>query len=736
MSTIIKVYPFTNNFLFPDYKNVIRFQSEAHRVAFFSSNGVGGTNFSASGGTSAYQSINFNWNDGYETTIRITNTDNSSVSSSTNFLAFNYLHVVETIGELQPIQYFYFIVGAKFINVDIIEYRVVLDVFTTHIQNITSDEPIMTERRHCQRFKRTGVSPDFRWIFNNEDAILGDDIDSNFKANIPVSVIPMNVEYFDDNSTIPTDVEWYDDNWRNFVNEKLNDRLWLYAFIVNPEGEEQLKGTSLFKDKPLDSLDVGYRVLVAPLQEMKVERYFGNTGGLPNAFITKEWSAEKLLKAINSDKLNPRAISLRVSPIAPFNTRQRFNFLTGGLVPEAEFRPLLGVGGNVVDIVLRMNTLSNNTHTDYYFLTIVGSTQKWFVSPGIGSTSSEWCDDNEFALGINYYSLVQNVDQNFLLQTYSYSKSLPNIFTLPTNTTPKTKIREPKMSTSPFHRLEMSTGYSPVKELNELYFTESELKIEVNDIPTIADQKYSYSIAKSVDNMFYNQNRLLNNGLVGNNLYEFPLQKDRFAEYVSQHSNYLLSGLALPMAESAVSTIANASVGNVGGAVRSGVSGLSGALSFGLQLQDLQRTPDTIKSTGNNILHDIASNNDLKLKISTYVLWTKQQDSVFDYFYERGYRIMRESVWRKANDSSFPTGYNAYDALFNRSRFNYIKLNDDELLRKLLNFNTPLMPKARDMIVEVLTRGVRMIESSATASTTIANFNTTTENMEYNTTLT
>jgi hypothetical protein len=126
---------------------------------------------------------------------------------------------------------------------------------------------------------------------------------------------------------------------------------------------------------------------------------------------------------------------------------------------------------------------------------------------------------------------------------------------------------------------------------------------------------------------------------------------------------------------------------------------------------------------------------DLGLKLAPFVLSTEQKEMAFDYFYERGYRIMRESVWRKANDSSFPTGYLAQDALFNRSRFNYIKLNDDELLRKLLNFNTPIMPKARDMIVNVLNRGVRMIESSATASTTIANFNTTTENMEYNTTL-
>jgi hypothetical protein len=733
----IKVYPFINNFLYPDYKNVIRFQSEAHRVAFFSSTAVGGTNFSATGGTSAYQTINLNWNDGYETTIRITNTDDSAISSPNNFLQYNYLHLVESIGMATPNQYFFFIVGAKFINVDIVEYRIVLDVFSTHIQNISSDEPIMTERRHTQRWKRKGTSPSFTWYFNNRDAILGDDIDSSFKANIPTDVEMMEVEYFDSDSTIPTSLEGFSGNFRSYVNQKLNERLWLYAFIVNPEDDLQLKGTSLLRNnKPLDSLDVGYRVLVAPLQEMNVYRTYGNSGGVPTTTLSKEWSAEKLLKAINDDKLNPRAISLRVSPIAPFNTRQRFNYVaSGSTLPEAYFS-YVSSGGSPIDISLWINSLSANTHSDLPFLDIIGTNTKWFVAPGIGSTSSSWCDDTHFALGLNYYSVVQNINDNYLLSTYKYNLQLPQITSLPTNTTTKSNTREPKMFTAPYRRLEMSTGYSTIKELNEIYFADTDLRVEVNDIPTIADQKYSYSIAKEVENPFYLDNRLLNNGLVGNNLYEFPLQRDRFAEYVSQHSNYLLSGLALPMVESAVSTIGNASIGNIGGAVKSGVSGLSNALSFGLQLQDLQRTPDTIKSTGNNILHDIASNNDLKLKIARYVLFTTQQDSVFDYFYERGYRIMRESVWRKADASSFPTGFDAYDALFNRSRFNYIKLNDDELHRKLINANSPISPKARDMIVDILSRGVRMIESSATASTTLANFNTTTENMEYNTTLT
>jgi hypothetical protein len=285
----------------------------------------------------------------------------------------------------------------------------------------------------------------------------------------------------------------------------------------------------------------------------------------------------------------------------------------------------------------------------------------------------------------------------------------------------------------------MMTGYSPVKELNPIHFVYPatpgyKLKFEVNDIPTIADQKYTYAISKSIENQYYASNKDYNKALVGNNLYEFVVKKDKFADYVANHSNYLLTGLAIPTISGVAKTSAQIAGGDAR-AVGSGIETIANIANFFLTMNDLDRAPDTIKATGNNILTDFSLKVNLGIKVNGYQMTVEQQDMAFDYFYERGYRIMRESVWRKANDSSFPTGYLPGDALFNRSRFNYIKLNDDELLRKLLNFNTPIMPKARDMIVNVLNRGVRMIESSATASTTIANFNTTTENMEYNTTL-
>jgi hypothetical protein len=728
MSTIIKVYPFTNNFLFPDYKNVIRFQSESHRVAFFSSNAVGGENFSASGGTSAYQSINFNWNDGYETTIRITNTDNSSTSSSTNFLAFNYLHLVETIGELQPIQYFYFIVGSKFINVDVIEYRVVLDVFTTHIQNITSDDPIMTERRHCQRFVRYGTTPNFKWRFRSQDVVLGDEIDERFKANIPQYTDVAKIEYFRSDSSVPTSLSGFTGNFRNYVNDNLNSTMWMYAFILIDEDDTNKSGTRLLNTQAWkDSFDVGYRVLVAPVKTMSIIRtqIVGET--------TYLWNAERLYRTIQSNKINPLSISIRLSPIAPFNNRMLFN--NGGTTPQ--FVPV-----SPDTLAIKVFTTQNNTHADFSFLQVDGSTNatdRWFMLSGTGSSSSYWGDDVNASIGLITYSNVANRDENYLNETYDVFLPLPSYSTLPTNTTTKMKSNEPKLKSLPYNRIEMMTGYSPVKELNPIHFvdgspTGGQLRFEVNDIPTIADQKYTYAVSKSIENSYYGNSLELNKGLVGNNLYEFVVARDKFADYVANHSNYLLTGLAIPTISGVAKTSAQIAGGDAR-AVGSGIETIANIANFFLTMNDLDRAPDTIKATGNNILHDFSLNVNLGLKVNGYQMTIEQQDMAFDYFYERGYRIMRESVWRKANDSSFPTGFGSHDALFNRSRFNYIKLNDDELLRKLLNFNTPIMPKARDMIVNVLTRGVRMIESSATASTTLANFNTTTENMEYNTTL-
>jgi hypothetical protein len=730
----IKVYPFTNNFIFPDYKNVIRFKEESHRVAFFSNAQLGGTNFSATGTTTAYQSINFNWNDGYETTIRINNTDDSATTSPNNFLSYNYLHLVEQKG-LETLQYFFFIKNAKFINADVIEYRIVLDVFTTHIQDIASDQPIMTERRHCQRFARFGTTPNFSWRFRSEDAILGDELDERFKAMIPETLNPQKqyIEYFTSTSSVPTEIEGYDDNFRAFVNEQLNETMWMYAFVLIDEDDSNQTGTRLLNNQPwIDSFDVGYRVLVAPVKTMGIIRT-QNVGE-----TTYIWNAKKLYESLMSDKLNPLAISIRLSPIAPFNNRMRFN--DGGTTPQ--FVP----AGST--IAIKVFTTQGNTHADLPFLKVDGSTttgHDWFMLSGTGSSSSYWGDDTNALLGLITYSNISDVNANLLNQTEEALLNLPvyNAFnTLPTNTTTKSHNNEPKLKTAPYYRLELMTGYSPIKELNPIHFVAPtpigyQLKFEVNDIPTIADQKYTYAISKSLANTYYANNLEYNKALVGNNLYEFVVRRDKFADYVANHSNYLLTGLAIPSISGLVNTSLQAVSGNYGRSITSGIDTVANAVNFFATMNDMERAPDTIKATGNNILHDFSLGINLGLKLAPFRLTAEQREMAFDYFYERGYRIMRESIWKASNDSipSNLTGFTPYDAIFNRSRFNYIKLNDDELMRKFYTLNLPITQKAKTTFVDVLLRGVRMIESSATATTTIANFNTTTENMEYNTTL-
>jgi hypothetical protein len=714
------VLPIANVPLSPTYRNAIRFTSATQINNFLA---LYSTFYSSTGSGTQYTEINFEFRDGIETIVNVPIKADGSTTAQSRipfYLGCNYLHVIDdtqTSSEQKP--FFYFIKKARMVSAEVVEYSVELDVFTTYVKDVVIDQPILTERKHCNRFyKRTEAGSDY-FYFRPDEVILGDELDNQFKALIPKTIRKTSINYFDEQST------FIDTPTRSAVNTALNDTLWLYAFITPPE-EDPVGSSIANEDQNVGGrFDTGVRVLFAPFKKM----YLRNTG--LTTPVNVEWDADTLARMVNGNTtLNARVLSLRVSPVSPFNNR--FNFFDD---PDSTI--------DFVSGVLRINyrgTSAGNNHSDVFFPNIPMTTTNRkrnlrLVRTGFGSTSSTWGDNINAMLGLQFYSslAINDIGElGELVSTDNLITDLPRILSTsaPTNTTDKSASYEPKLFSLPYKRLEMMTSYSSPRELNEIYFSKSStrnnMRFQVSDMPSVLAQKYSYQVDTTLDNIYYPNMLRTNNALVGNNIYELPIRSDQFANYVANHSNYLITGLALPLAQSGIGIATSLATGNKVGAIAQGTGAVVDAISFGLKMDDLDRAPDSVRATGNDFIHDYADHYDFfGLKVIAYELTDEQKKMAFDYFYRYGYRINRECFW----DVPANKGQNA---LFNRSRFNYIKTMDEDLFRKIATSGTRPFPiRAKEIIASALNKGITMIEASNTGLTTFANFGEDKENIEY-----
>jgi hypothetical protein len=580
----------------------------------------------------------------------------------------------------------------------------------------------LTERKHCNRFIESTIDDEDVYTFRPADVVIGDELDSQFKAMIPFESETYGFEYFDSNSTIPTE-----DDVRNKVNIKLNETLWLYAFFTPPSsaGGTNYAGTLIVNDSSGQgkTIDTNVRVLVAPFKAI----YLKNTsiGG----DLTATSAQSLLVDVVNNGDLNARCIALKVSPMCPFNNRYNF-YADGGDESYFDFYTINGVEH------LRFNYEGSptNNHADRIVPTsgsITNDRPLQLVMTGTGSTTSTWGNNARRCIGLLSYSPLTHPNKHFV-KSYNYDANLFFENALPTNSTNKSKIYEPKLKTLPYNRFELTTAYSQPLTLNPIYFSnptnENLFRIEANDIPTFLDQKFTYMVDRSLDNFYYKNQLIFNKSLQGNNSYNLAIRSDKFSEYVANHNNYMISGLAIPAIQSGISAVSSFAMNRPEAGISATIGGVINAFNFKLTMDDLERSPDTIKSTGNNFLHDFSNGQYLGTRINKYGLTSQQEDMVFDYFYKYGYRINRDCFW----DVPINKGQ---DALFNRSRFNYVKTMDDELFRKISSTGTRPFPiRAKEIIASALNKGITIIEASNTGTTTISNFNEDKENIELLTT--
>jgi hypothetical protein len=671
-----------HNLLSPDYSVGIKFQYTAHKTAYLVDldNRYVATPSSA---TLYYQEINFDYNNISNGVVRwVVETD----SEFNSYLHSSYLHMYDS-GRL--ISYYYFIKNVKVLRDNVLEYSLELDVLTTYLDQIYFDGDLFVERHHCNRFYPLSG----KYCFNYLEAILGDELDNKFDAQ---SVNSSSLTY-----RKPIYFTGQDN-----LNTTINNQLWMYVWLLPTTSNKATTKIRMNPTKIDTSIDTGLQCYVAPIGNGQLI----NTYTIPTTY---QWNARYLYDYVMRDTtINTRLVSVKISPYAPFNRYSGYQSAS----PQFIFKPAAS------NTRLDLEFEDTDSTTDYVF----GNGNQYTIT-GSG-TGSNWLPTLTPAyrfLAIGWISSTHSNTATDFLNTGNFGIGVPYDFTAPTNHMTKNFNYEPKLWMSPYYRFNYHHKFDTAKSLNPAYVRRNKISMNIIDSVLAHEQKTTIEILPETPTTSqYINEKETNRASTEVNSYEVLTASNKYAEYIANHKNHLISGIAQPViTQLGVGAGISAMTGNPMPIISAGISAGATTFSHLSKLSDLNASPDTIRNTGNNVLHDINIER-ANLGIRTYntELQLREKDQVLDYYYMYGYRINMYKTWE--NQSAFNE-----KAIFTRSRFNYIKTNDNEIASKMKCY-LPISMKLKQKIQQILNNGIRLINSGETATITNNNAKLVNENVE------
>lgn len=617
-----------------------------------------------------YQEINFDHNNVLYSTVRWV------IDSSTDFndyLHSNYLHAYDVE---RNIHYFYFITNVKILREDVLEYTLELDVLTTYLNEISFDRPLFVEKHHCNRFTTEHASSS-RVNFNFDEALLGDELDQTFNAQVinESSFAIRQPDYFTHTN----------------LNTTINNQLWMYVWLLPTTSN---KATTKIRMNPTQidtSIDTGLQCYVAPI---------GN-GQLINTYIVPtiyQWNARYLYDYVMRDTtINARLVSVKISPYAPFNKYSGYQSAS----PQFIFKP--AASNTRLDIEFE----DTDSTTDYVF----GNGNQYTIT-GSG-TGSNWLPTLTPAyrfLAVNWLSSTHSATAQHFLST-GYIDTIPNNFGKPNTFDNKNPIFEPKLYIAPYYQFTYHHKGEQPKKLNPAFIKTGRISIDVIDSP-LAHEHKTTTLIKPLFTSDYKRALETNRAATEINAYELLTSSDAYAEYITRHSNHLVTGIVQPVFQQLGMGLAMTGItGNPMPILSAGMSAGATAFSHMKKLDDLKATPDTIKNTGNNLIHDINQERSA-IGLRTYVeeLTSHEKQQVHEYYYKYGYRVNKFKTW--GNQTTVGD-----DKIFTRTKFNYVKTNDEEIASNIKSA-VPMSRIIKQKIQDILNNGIRLITSSSVASIT------------------
>jgi hypothetical protein len=668
----------------PEYSVGIRFAFTSHRDAYMLD--LDNRYLSTPSSSSVnYQEVNFDHNNVVMASLRWVISTNTEFDS---YVHSNYLHAYDPE---RTLSYFYFITNVKVLREDVLEYTLELDVITTYLPSIFFDRELFVERHHCNRFTPLAA----KLGFNFKEALLGDELDSKFEAQVvnSSSLTYRKPDYFTGQTNL---------------NSTINNMLWMYAWVM-PTTEHN--NTTKIRMKPVsaeNSIDTGLQLYVAPI----------GLGEIINLHILPDprtWTAKFLYDHLLRDAaLNARVISVKISPYAPFN--RYAGYVSSS--PQFEFKPVSTGGGT--NNKLEIDYTDTNPTTDYNF----GVGSQYCIT---GTTASKWAitDPVQRFVALNWICSTHSNTAKDFLKIANFNVGIPDNFDKPTNLTPRSQTYEPKMYISPYYRFNYHHKYEVAKTLNSAYIGRGSIAFNIIDTVLAHEQKTTVEVVpEHIASNYYIKELETNRSATEINSYDVLTSLNQYADYVSNHKNHLISGIAQPVVQQLGMGLAMTGItGNPMPIISAGISAGATTFSHLAKLNDLKSSPDTIKNTGNNILHDInLERNQIGLRTYTTELTLYEKEQVFEYYYKYGYRVNKLKTW------SVQTAYNER-AIFTRTRFNYVKTNDEEIANNIKS-SVPISRIIKQKIQDILNNGIRLITSGATASATNDNAKLINENIE------
>lgn len=173
-------------------------------------------------------------------------------------------------------------------------------------------------------------------------------------------------------------------------------------------------------------------------------------------------------------------------------------------------------------------------------------------------------------------------------------------------------------------------------DIKNEYITGQNLNFSVRG--SIAPQaKTAYEVVN------YKDKTNLLGGIINNNVSSMAIIDDYTAAYLQGNQNTLMTGAAVNAVSSVVGTVGNLALGNVAGAVGSGVGGITEILQLNAKMKDIDNHPSNLRNQGNNYNFDFA-NRYTGIRVIKYTLTDEYRHTLTDYFKMFGYKVNRVKI--------------------------------------------------------------------------------------------
>lgn len=173
-------------------------------------------------------------------------------------------------------------------------------------------------------------------------------------------------------------------------------------------------------------------------------------------------------------------------------------------------------------------------------------------------------------------------------------------------------------------------------DIKNEYITGQSLKFSVRG--SIAPQnKVAYEVVN------YKDKTNLLSGIINNNVSSMAIIDDYTAAYLQGNQNTLMTGASVNAISSVVGSIGNLAVGNVAGAIGSGVGGIVEIMNLNAKMKDIENHPPNLRNQGNNYNFDFA-NQYTGIRVIKYTVTDEYKNTLTDYFKMFGYKVNRVKI--------------------------------------------------------------------------------------------